>query len=78
MHHGGARNIRVDGGIEGGAIRFSVGDDGCGFDPSRCPGPAEGHFGLQGIRERVARLGGRITIESDEGKGTRITVEFRK
>jgi hypothetical protein len=33
-----------------------------------------GHFGLQGMRERVARIGGKLTIVSSAGSGTEITV----
>ena len=77
VRHGGARSIQVAGAVESRSIRLSVRDDGRGFDPSKCPGPAEGHFGLQGIRERVARLGGRMTIESAEGKGTSVIIEVR-
>ena len=77
VRHGGARSIQVAGAVESRSIRLSVRDDGRGFDPSKCPGPAEGHFGLQGIRERVARLGGRMTIESSEGKGASVIIEVR-
>jgi signal transduction histidine kinase len=77
VRHGGARSIQVAGAVESRNIRLSVRDDGRGFDPSKCPGPAEGHFGLQGIRERVARLGGRMTIESSEGKGASVIIEVR-
>jgi signal transduction histidine kinase len=34
----------------------------------------EGHFGLQGMRERVARIGGKLTVASSAGSGTEITV----
>ena len=76
--HGGARHIRVAGEMQGGRVRFSVRDDGCGFDTAKRPGPSEGHFGLQGIKERIARLGGSLEIESTPGEGTKITVEIGK
>ena len=74
VHHGNAAHIRVAGSIEGNRLLFSVRDDGCGFDPENCPGVSEGHFGLEGIRERIAQFGGRITIVSAPGKGTKATV----
>ena len=74
IRHGGAKTIRVEGGVEGGALSFSVQDDGRGFDPEKCPGVAEGHFGLQGIRERVRQLSGTLAIESGPGRGAKAIV----
>jgi signal transduction histidine kinase len=34
----------------------------------------EGHFGLQGVRERVDKLGGSLDIQSQPGRGTRLAV----
>jgi signal transduction histidine kinase len=53
-------------------IDLGITDDGHGFDPANAPGMAEGHLGLQGMRERIKRLGGRLEIESRPGDGTRI------
>jgi signal transduction histidine kinase len=33
-------------------------------------------IGLVGVRERVSRLGGRLELETDAGKGTRLTIEL--
>ena len=71
VRHGHARNLRVAGALENGRILVSVTDDGSGFDPANCPGVAEGHFGLQGIRERMKSLNGTLTIDSTPGHGTR-------
>jgi signal transduction histidine kinase len=51
------------------AVRFDIRDDGVGFDPS---GEFPGHLGLQSMRERAARLGGQVTIESAPRTGSRI------
>jgi signal transduction histidine kinase len=49
-----------------------VEDDGVGFDMrSR---EASGHFGLVGMRERAELSGGKLKIESDKGKGTRVVL----
>ena len=53
---------------------FSVSDNGAGFDPSSRPGLAEGHFGLDGIRERIEHLNGTILIDSAPGRGTCVTI----
>ena len=77
MRHGGAKHIAIAGSIDGDLLRFSVKDDGCGFDPANAPGVAEGHFGLQGIRERLAPLGGMLEIDSIPGKGTKAKITFK-
>lgn len=76
VRHGKATEIKVAGSIEDDVLKFSVRDNGCGFDPDVCPGVLEGHFGLQGIRERVASFEGSIQIESTPGKGTRVNVSI--
>jgi signal transduction histidine kinase len=52
---------------EGQDVRLEVRDWGIGFDPQSV---GKGHFGLEGIRQRVRLLGGRLTIESTLGSGT--------
>jgi signal transduction histidine kinase len=74
IRHGGAANIRIAGSREPERLLFSVKDDGCGFDPDNHPGIGEGHFGLQGVTERVASLGGEISIESHPDEGTKVVV----
>ena len=76
VRHGGARHIRVAGAFETGTLKFSVTDDGCGFDPAASPGADEGHFGLQGVRERVETAAGEITIESSPGHGSKFTISL--
>ena len=76
IQHGHAQHIRIAGEMSGGILRFSVDDDGTGFDPAARPGPVQGHFGLQGIKERVNRLHGTLKIESEPDNGTKVTVEL--
>ena len=40
-------------------------------------GPSEGHFGLQGVRERLRAYGGNLSLESTVGHGTRCVVTLR-
>lgn len=54
-----------------------VTDDGLGFDPNAVErASTTGHFGLRGIRERVASLRGSIRIETAPGEGTEIHVRI--
>lgn len=50
---------------------LSVGDDGTGIRSDAAPG----HFGLVGMCERVARLGGTLQILEQPGGGTLVRVE---
>ena len=77
VRHGGARKVKVAGSTDAGILMFSVTDDGCGFSVEHAPGIDECHFGLQGIRERVARFHGKMSIESTPGKGTHVTVTIK-
>jgi signal transduction histidine kinase len=59
---------------------LTVSDRGRGFDPARVVareadvGVEGGHFGLRGIRDRAAMLGGRLRLRSAPGRGTTLTV----
>lgn len=55
-----------------GRIRLLVHDDGIGFDPAIAR--HNGHFGLAGIDERAAMIGGTVTVTSQPANGT--TVEL--
>ena len=74
IRHGKATHVWIAGECSGGRISFSVRDNGCGFETSSAPGPRDGHFGLQGIRERVRAAKGTINIESIPSKGAKITI----
>ena len=76
IRHGGATIIRIAGCIDGTNLLFSVTDNGCGFDPDTAPGAAEGHFGLLGIRERIDLLDGELSVKSEVGKGTKISIRL--
>ena len=76
VRHGLATQVAVAGAIDESRLLLSVRDNGCGFDPETCPGMAEGHFGLQGIKERIRLYAGTLTIESHPGRGSRVSVEL--
>jgi len=74
LQHADCHTVHVTARFDAAAatIEIEVQDDGRGFDPTGEPGPDRGHFGLQGMRERVERLGGTLTITSTPGSGTRV------
>jgi signal transduction histidine kinase len=56
------------------AVSVDVLDDGRGFPPGRASDAGMRGHGLEGIRERVAALGGRLDVESAPGNGTAAAV----
>ena len=67
FRHGGGRNQRVSVSGSAGEAIVEVADDGPGFDPNALK--ADGHFGLDWMRERVELLGGSFEVRSGFGKG---------
>jgi PAS domain S-box-containing protein len=58
---------------DAGALRLEICDDGVGFNPA---GDFPGHLGLRSMRERAARLGGTLSIQSTPGSGTCICIRI--
>ena len=77
VRHGHATQIRIAGTLEDGRLLFSVADNGCGFDPARRLDTKDGHFGLQGIQDRVDAFEGDFTIDSTPGKGAKATISIK-
>ena len=76
IRHGHASHVAVAGTIENGQLLFSVQDNGSGFDAEHAPGIAQGHFGLQGVRERVRALDGSFEITSSSESGTKAVIRI--
>jgi signal transduction histidine kinase len=53
-------------------LALRVSDNGIGIDPAIADTGKDGHFGLQGMRERAARIDGKLTIVSSTNSGTEI------
>ena len=77
VRHGHATGIDIKGVFADGQLHISVADNGCGFDPASCPSASTGHFGLDGIRERIDKFDGALAIDSSPGKGTRVKISIR-
>jgi signal transduction histidine kinase len=72
VKHAAAARVSITLVRKGGSAVVVVEDDGSGFDPS---GLRVGALGLSGMRERVALVGGRLTVESSPGAGTTLVAE---
>jgi signal transduction histidine kinase len=74
LRHGHAANVAVTVAAEApdSRIELTVRDDGRGFVPGTQQGVEQGHFGIEGMKERVERLGGSLEIESAPGGGTTV------
>jgi signal transduction histidine kinase len=75
LRHAHAQNVIVRLNQNGRSIDLEVSDDGVGFDLTQARN--SGGFGLRGMEERAARLGGALTVESKPDQGTRIVVEVQ-
>ena len=71
--HAQAKNATVQVAREGKTVHVQVEDDGVGIQTAR-GNPRSGSFGLAGIKERIAMLGGVSRVISTKGKGTRIEI----
>ena len=73
LKHGRATSIDIELCFTPDAASLIVTDNGQGLESAeRATGGA--HFGLQGVRERVDKLGGSLDIDSSPGAGTRLSV----
>jgi len=74
LRHSGAGGARVVVEVEEGVVTAEVEDDGRGFNPAHMSDKGAG-LGLVGMQERALMMGGRVTVDSTPGQGTRIRIE---
>jgi signal transduction histidine kinase len=72
LRHAKASLVSIDLTFDTPLIRLEVRDDGGGFDTQLLHPPTT--FGITGMRERVDRIGGTLTVDSSLGGGTVVTV----
>ncbi|WP_432003762.1 GAF domain-containing sensor histidine kinase [Streptomyces sioyaensis] len=74
LRHSGAEHVEVALGRSGQGALLRVADDGCGFDPATVR-RAGRHLGLVSMHDRAGGVGGKLTVESEPGKGTAVEME---
>jgi signal transduction histidine kinase/ligand-binding sensor domain-containing protein len=75
LRHAEASNINIQLAFDPKLLHMTVADNGRGFTPGAGTTGINGHFGLQGMRERAERIGARFAVETAPGQGTRISIE---
>ena len=77
VKHGGAKKIAItsDSKPDGGWL-LRIANDGVPFDEKTSPGVKDGHFGLEGMRERGRRLGAEVSF-SVRGDWTVVSVDVK-
>jgi two-component system, NarL family, sensor histidine kinase UhpB len=75
--HASAQHASVLLARRGDSISLEVSDDGSGFDLRTAEGVIPSGLGLPGIRERLALVGGNLSIDTRPGHGTRIVARLQ-
>ncbi|HEX7360646.1 MAG TPA: two-component regulator propeller domain-containing protein [Bryobacteraceae bacterium] len=73
IRHADAKSIKVDLIFEPKRVKMTIADDGRGFAGN--DSVPDGHFGLQGMRERAEQIDAELLVTSAPGEGTHISVE---
>jgi two-component system NarL family sensor kinase len=71
VRHAAARHLTARLTTQPAQVQLTITDDGRGFDPGQVP---VNRYGLVGLNERAKLLGGRLTVQSSPGAGTRLDV----
>lgn len=71
MRHAQAHTVELTLSVEGADLRLTISDDGVGFVETQGR-PVS--FGVVGMRERVLMMGGQLSLHSEPGEGTTLSV----
>jgi nitrate/nitrite-specific signal transduction histidine kinase len=74
--HARATRVEVELAATGEAVELTIADNGTGFDSSALRRAGFPRFGLATMRERAEAIGGRLTIDTAPGRGTRVVVSI--
>jgi signal transduction histidine kinase len=76
IQHSGAENMQAVLTYAPEELRLQFRDDGAGLSPLTMKiRRRQGHWGMQGMRERAARIGGKIDITGAPGEGTAVELQ---
>jgi signal transduction histidine kinase len=76
--HAGGKRVSVEFEEGDDSFRLTIADDGKGFDPKAIRASKEKGWGFLTMQERAQAVGGKLHVESNSGKGTRVVVEVKK
>ncbi len=76
IRHGQPSSVQVSIRFGKNDLVIEVDDDGRGFDLAIVSGSSNGHYGVVGMRERARRMGGVLTLESQSGSGTQLSLRI--
>ena len=77
FRHAQARRVEADIRYDDEEFRLRVRDDGKGIDaPVLASQGLEGHYGLRGMPERAALIGGKLAVWSEAGAGTEVELRL--
>jgi len=74
--HAQASRVKINIEVEQGQTCLTVEDDGQGFDLGHISSNGHNSFGLKIMRERAESIGGRLTLDTTPGSGTRLSVSL--
>jgi signal transduction histidine kinase len=74
--HSRAKRIDLEIGYSGRSLTIWVRDNGCGIEAQVLDAGRKGHWGLTGMRERAARIGGQLKISTNPNAGTEIELSI--
>ena len=72
LKHAHATEVRISLALEANDLRIVVTDNGCGFVMN---GSHNGGDGLNNMRERLSRIGGRLDVQTKQNSGTRVQMD---
>lgn len=78
FRHGKASRVDVSVAYGEESLVLEIANNGLPFDPAAASGPAEGHFGLESMRQRAAELGGTLEIESSGRVVISVSIPYAK
>jgi len=64
FRHSGTKSVELELEYTENDLRMCIRDDGCGIDPQMLDAGRQGHWGLEGMRERATRISGLLKLYS--------------